>query len=603
MSAAYFLGDEHAVSPGKLGRMQSFNRYMDPGFLSQIMAAGVEGNQASASAAPLFESDFQQWSGDVPDGWTVGGSAVSERRIDDDGRSYLRLVSPTNNTIQTGLYTAAILSPELLGKMCVVSFSIRRISGSGNLHIGKGPGSGANALLVPGVDLQGPGWHRKSFVFPVLGGVGGDSGRLIIRTEMGGSSTTTWEVKEFRCGLAGQTADYQPGALQMAPGTWIDVVNGKNAAIPVGMILGDYVPPPEGPEISADDVQDKDSAVRGLISGRRADLIAKKYIRCDPSLGGDEPSEEHAPTEAAVRQFVADSKTEIDPVDLLDDESEELGLISGRRADLLTKKRISNDPTLGGDEPAQDRAPSQAALLEFLLDREPAYYVRITESGTWEKPAGFRLFLVHTVNGGNCGSARADSLGQASGTGAAGGTGLLYCVRTEDLPEQVPCVVGAGAVSLGAEVPSSGGATITGVVGGTTTFNGRGFSNGGNYSTNAWNPTGVSSMPASGLFAGNGASTSSSPSALAGDSVWGGAGGGSAQEGSSSQPNPAGKSMMAGDGGDGVSASAPSGDVYGEDGQFPGGAGGAAVIVWGTEGQRAVPGRGADGVIDIWGIR
>jgi len=209
-----------------------------------------------------------------------------------------------------------------------------------------------------------------------------------------------------------------------------------------------------------------------------------------------------------------------------------------------------------------------------------------TANNTWTKPGVGTIAYVELWGGGG-GGARSSTAG-----GGGGGAYAFYFARLSDLPSTVSVFVGAGGAgktgsngnganggmsSFGVFTAGGGGGGITGSTG----FGGGG---GGGWRTSGaagtpgdgWPDGGISAVGMSGqdpvsasLMGGAGGGPVGH---AGGNSIYGGAGGGSR---SSGNVQPGGTSTYGGNGGAGGGASPATGSVGGDRGGGGGGAGGA----------------------------
>ena len=255
-----------------------------------------------------------------------------------------------------------------------------------------------------------------------------------------------------------------------------------------------------------------------------------------------------------------------------------------------------------------------------------AYSVAFTTSGTWTKPPGYSRHdgLLWGGGGGGCRDT-------SYNTGGGGGGGCTpFTFPSAVLPSSVAYTIGAGGAAVTSGNASAGGnSSFNGIIayGGSGACIGSGAAGTGGAGGGMLGApsTGSNSAPAwggaptinwmaltnphtqlSNQFGGGGAYQS-----YAGDSVWGGGGGGTQKWISGTTILGAGDSVYGGGGGSGAHTSLAGGSVFGGSGgvgysggsgnagvpSAPGGGGGSI-----SNGGTGLPTSGARGELRIWGV-
>lgn len=249
----------------------------------------------------------------------------------------------------------------------------------------------------------------------------------------------------------------------------------------------------------------------------------------------------------------------------------------------LSDPHISLDSSEGS---AGDVLKSQGTGLPPIwgtVDAGIVDYQEFLSSGTWSKPSGAKLVYVEAIGGGGGGSNRIDA--EWAG-GGAGGEFISRLMRASEVGSTETVTVGVG----GAGCPLN--ENRNGSTGGSSSFGSHVTARGGNPGTSDGHggtiPGAIETQTTATVDyfilpqAGGGASFSSKGV----NTIYGGAGGGSAGSNTTHDP---GTSVFGGDGGAG---SAISGDKAG-DGSRPGGGGGGSSSVGGG-------GDGGDGIVRVW---
>lgn len=244
--------------------------------------------------------------------------------------------------------------------------------------------------------------------------------------------------------------------------------------------------------------------------------------------------------------------------------------------------------------------PGEARLIlcdgtKFISVVLQGYQKRFTASGTWVKPPGYSRHSGIAHNGGSSGEKSSGGI-QARGGGGGGAYPFTLADSFLGATETVTIGAGGAAVSAVSTAGNIGGVTSFGtwIVGVSNTTAGVGFQDGNGFyggytATPGARAVGFEGYLSTTTVAENtwgGSAANSNGSLNSGNTVWGGAAGGSVSSGGVARNG--GTSKFGGNGGNGVAAG------NGIAGTAPAGGGGATQT-------GAQSGAGAAGQLEIWG--
>ncbi|WP_225782674.1 glycine-rich domain-containing protein [Xenophilus sp. Marseille-Q4582] len=233
-------------------------------------------------------------------------------------------------------------------------------------------------------------------------------------------------------------------------------------------------------------------------------------------------------------------------------------------------------------------------------------YQEFTTSQAWPKPADAEYFWVEIVPAAGSGAIQRLTTGSPVVSGGSSGVALRELLRGADLPASINVVVGIG----GAAVSSSAAtAQIAGNDGGDSSFHTRvapggkgGVATTGTVFLELGSLICIPSTDSSGSKALSlecGAMGARGSTQRGGDSLYGGAGGGTGGAGAVSSQG--GVSKHAGNGGDGAASNVSGASITAGSGQFPGGGGGGACQYSNPTGAgTTTSGAGANGRVRVW---